>query len=192
MYSCTDVDNAVHIFTEKLTNILDKMAPVRKFQTRAKYAPWISQEVKNKIKIRDAAQEKASKSGSLEDWEAYKRKRNDVTYLLKKEKQSWQSKKLENCEEKQDSGKLWKNVLGWLNWSSTSSPTRLLSQGLLVSSPNKMANIQNEYYVHKVLSIRDNLPQPQIDPLFTLRQKMEGIQTSFSLYQGLHQQKLTK
>ena len=88
---------------------------------------------------------------------------------------------IENCEEKQDSGKLWKNVLCWLNWSTTSSPTRLLSQGQLVSSPNKMANIQNEYYVQKVLNIRNNLPQPKIDPLSTLRQKMQGVGTVFSL-----------
>ena len=54
------------------------MAPVRKFQTRVKYAPWISQDIKNKIKNRDAAQEKASKTGFISDWEVYKKKRNEV------------------------------------------------------------------------------------------------------------------
>ena len=38
VYSCNDVDQAVDIFTRRLTDILDKMAPVRKFQIRTKYA----------------------------------------------------------------------------------------------------------------------------------------------------------
>ena len=35
---CNDVNQAVDIFTRRLTEILDKMAPVRKFQIRTKYA----------------------------------------------------------------------------------------------------------------------------------------------------------
>ena len=44
-----------------------------------------------------------------------------------------------------------------------------------------MVNLQNEYYVQKVCTIRNNLPQAQIDPLFTLKQKMQGMNTVFSL-----------
>ena len=38
VYSSNDVDQAVDIFTRKLTDILDIMAPVKKFQIRTKYA----------------------------------------------------------------------------------------------------------------------------------------------------------
>ena len=44
------------MFTEKLTAILDKMAPVKKFQVRTKYAAWISDSTNEKIKARDEAQ----------------------------------------------------------------------------------------------------------------------------------------
>ena len=36
VYACNDVDMAVEIFTKKLTDILDKMDPVKKFQIRKK------------------------------------------------------------------------------------------------------------------------------------------------------------
>ena len=42
VYSCQDVDQAVDILTSKLTELLDKMAPVKKFQVRTKYAAWVS------------------------------------------------------------------------------------------------------------------------------------------------------
>ena len=169
---------AVHLFTKKLTDILDRLAPVKKFQIQTKYAPWVSEETKVKIKQRDEAQELACMTRSMEDWAVYKMKRNEVTSLLKKEKLSWQKFKLNECEESQDTGKLWKNMLGWLNWSSSSSPTKLLCEGQIVSAPSKLANIQNQYYINKVKKIREELPQPRIDPLATLRKRMQGRATS--------------
>ena len=43
-----------------------------------------------------------------------------------------------------------------------------------------MANVQNEYYVNKVKTIRQDLPQARSDPLATLQQKMEGRTSIFS------------
>ena len=117
----------------------------------------------------------------LVDWVVYKRLRNDLTKVLHKEKLSWQKGKLDACEEAQDSGKLWKNVLGWLNWSSTSSPTKLLLDGDMVTSPNKMAEVQNQFYINKVREIRRNMPRQKNDPLSTVRQAVAGRDINFSI-----------
>ena len=98
--------------------------------------------------------------------------------FLRKRNFSWQKFKLNECEESQDTGKLWKNMLGWLNWSSSASPTKQLCEGQIVSAPSKLANIQNQYYINKVKKIREELPQPRIDPLATLRKRMQGRSTS--------------
>ena len=63
--------------------------------------------------------------------------------------------------------------MGWLNWSTTSSPTKLSQNGRLVTSPSEMAELQNQYYVDKVRTIRENMPAQQQDPLATLRQRMQ-------------------
>ena len=170
---------SVHIFTGKLTEILDRMAPVKKFQVRTKYAAWVSDNTKEKIKLRDAAQLTAANTQKKEDWDKYKRLRNDLTGLKKKEKLTWQQNNLEACEESGDSGKLWKNILGWLNWSSTSSPTKLSHNGRLVSSPSQMAELQNEYYINKVQTIRRDMPAQRKDPLSTLRLRMQGRSKPF-------------
>ena len=128
VYSSNDVDIAVDIFTAKLTEILDRMAPIKKFQIKTKYVPWLSPSTKDRMKARDQAQQSATASGLPEDWENYKLLRNEVTSLLRKDKSDWQQEKLASCEEGADTGKLWKNVLGWLIWSSTSSPTKLMNQ----------------------------------------------------------------
>ena len=128
---------AVDIFTNKLTVILDRMAPVKKFQIRTKYAAWVRDTTKLKMKSRDTAQQTATISGLNEDWEEFKQIRNMVTAQLRKDKLDWQQGKLDSCEQTSDTGKLWKNILGWLTWSSSSSPTKLLSQGNLETSPSR-------------------------------------------------------
>ena len=76
IYSCSDVDMAVDIFTRKLTDILDEMAPVKTFQMRTKYATWVSEATLNRMKDRNLAQQTASLTGSQEDWRLYKELRN--------------------------------------------------------------------------------------------------------------------
>ena len=181
VYSCQDVDLAVEKFTTKLTEILDIMAPVKTYQVRTKYAAWVSDSTKERIRERDAAQSKAAKTQLREDWNIFKKLRNDLAAVKKKEKFAWQQKKLESCEETGDHGQLWKRVLGWLSWSSTSSPTQLYQDGVVVTSPVKMAELQNKYYIDKVRTIRQNMPAQKNDPLNSLRQRMHGKSQPFSL-----------
>ena len=105
----------MYIFNKKLTEILDRMAPIRKFQIKKKYASWLTDTTKDKMKARDSAQQNASSSGLAQDWDEYKKLRNEVTSLHRKDKLEWQQKKLQSCEESSDIGKIWKNILGWLN-----------------------------------------------------------------------------
>ena len=102
MYACDDVDAAVEVFTKKLTAILDRMAPVKKFQVRSKYAAWLSEKTKSQIKDRDAAQQAASLSGLQEDWSTYKRLRNDLSKVVYKENLLWQQKKMKACKQIDD------------------------------------------------------------------------------------------
>ena len=44
LYMCENANDAVETFNHKITDILDGMAPVRTFQMRKNYCPWLSQE----------------------------------------------------------------------------------------------------------------------------------------------------
>ena len=43
----TDVNVAAELLVTKLTDVLDKMAPVRTIQTRTRYAPWVGESTKD-------------------------------------------------------------------------------------------------------------------------------------------------
>ena len=91
-----------------MTLILDKMAQVK---VRTKYAAWVSDNTKGKIKIRDAAQLTAATTQLEEDWNRYKSLRNELSGIKRKDKLAWQQQKVEACEDSGDCGKIWKNIL---------------------------------------------------------------------------------
>ena len=55
VYCCEDVNKAAELFTQILGDILDRHAPVKVFQTRTNFAPWLSDETKNIMKERERA-----------------------------------------------------------------------------------------------------------------------------------------
>ena len=62
LYMCEDADQAAQLLTNKLTDILDTMAPVRTIQVRSKYVPWLSDSTKEVLKERNNAQATAAQS----------------------------------------------------------------------------------------------------------------------------------
>ena len=93
------------------------MAPIKVFQVRTNFAPWLSLNTKDLMKQRDIAQRKANETNVDDDWRVYKGLRNRVNNILKTEKKNWQSEKLK--EASGDISKTWTSVKSWLvHWGS--------------------------------------------------------------------------
>ena len=155
------------------------MAPIKTFQTTSKFCPWLTEETKMMIVRRNQAQEELSENKNDVNLAKFKELRNKVTKQLRTDKLQWQKKKLNTCNN--DPGKLWKNILGWLNWCSSGSPSKLYHAGQIVTSPAKLANIMNNFFVIKIATIRQGLPPPTDDPLITLQYIMRDRTSIFSL-----------
>ena len=105
VYNCQDPNEAAKLLTDKLSVILDTLAPVKTIQVRNKYAPWLSQNTKELMKERNAAQETASKTRDLDDWRKYKSLRNQATSKMKQERMTWEKMKLDGSKNNPNS--LW-------------------------------------------------------------------------------------
>ena len=179
VYLCEDVDEAVHLMTNHLINILDRMAPMRTIQVRSNYNPYISKETLLLMKERDELQKKASESKDKDDWRKYKKLRNNVNNRLKYEECRGQKIKLDECGN--NSAKIWKNVKCILNWNSSGSPNQLFYKGLIRTKSQDIADSQNNYFIQKIEEIRTNMLPPLSDPLSLLRRLMMRRTCSFGL-----------
>ena len=95
LYMFVDLNQAAQILTEKLTSVLDLLAPVKTIQTRTRYVPWLTPETKTAMKGRDAVQVNAPVSQHADD----KNLRNTVTTRMRAEKSCWDKKKTGPCPE---------------------------------------------------------------------------------------------
>ena len=195
VYSCDNVDEATECLSNKLNSILDRadMAPVKVFQPRKHFAPWLSDDTKTLMTQRDSAQVRYNSSLRAEDWEPYRLLRNKVTMKLKNEKIMWSKANIERSEGEKDGRRIWKNVLGWLGWGkSTGGPSKLVDPltKQLETSTQKLADIMNQFYITKVKQIRAMLPNIG-DPLQILRRLTEGKTAKFS-FSAVHPNEINR
>ena len=186
---CFDCESAANIWTQKINEILDVMAPIRTFQIRTKYVPWMSQKTKDTIKERDQAQKKAAISNDPDDWKKYKQLRNKITNVCRNEKKKWRENKL--SEFGNDTSAIWKNVKNWLGWSSGGPPTKLMNNGNIFSKPKDLAKIMNNFFINKVKLLRRNLPRNAEDPLALVKRLMSNRRCNFS-FKCVHPDEIDK
>ena len=179
IYLSSDVNTAVQLLSDKITFILDTMAPMRTIQVRKKFAPWLSKVTLDLMKERDTLQKLAAETKCREDWQQFKSVRNRVNNRLKYEESSWQRAKLDECGN--NSKLVWKNVKGILNWKTSGSPSQLFYKGSLIQKPQELATAQNEFFIEKIEKIIENLPPPVSDPLSSLKSLMVDRSCSLAL-----------
>ena len=183
VYECEEVDEAVKLMTNKISKLLDQVAPVRTIQTRTRYAPWLSSETKAAMKARDTAQRNASLSQDPDDWRFYKNLRNTVTARMRLEKTCWEKGRLDH--EHNTPTKLWKNIKTWLNWKTAGTPSQLIQNGILINTPEGLATTMNRFFIDKVERLRQSIPASDMDPLHQLRETMSQRSCTFS-FRAVH------
>ena len=115
---------------------------MKTFQLKKNYNPWISKDTLNMMKERDRLHKIAGQHGTNENWDKYKRLRNQINNRLNYEEKQWQSLKLREC--KGDSKTTQKTLKSILNWNSNGSPTKLFHNGELRTKTKEIADCQNE------------------------------------------------
>ena len=112
VYSCQDVNIAVHLLTSKLSTALDKYAPVKTIQVRSRYAPWLSDRSKLIMGERDRAQQAAVYCQEPEMWRKYRNLRNTATRSMRDDRNLWEKNQLDNLQNTPTD--LWRNVKGFI------------------------------------------------------------------------------
>lgn len=76
------VDENWEYFSKSLNEKVNKNIPHKMSKTK-RHLPWISMNVKRRMRSRDRAYKKATRTGSQHHWAAYRRKRNATTTLIR-------------------------------------------------------------------------------------------------------------
>ena len=167
---CNNVDAATELLVEKLTQVLDSLAPIKTIQVRSNYVPGLSEETKMLQRDRNKAQEKAALSDDPEDWRQYRSLRNKTTAKVREDKRKWEEERF--CQDKNYSADIWKSVKGWLGWNTAGAPSQLFYEGRMITRPAGLAASMNSFFIKKVKDLRNKIPLSNFDPLKYMKEAM--------------------
>ena len=173
LFEQTNVNVACDLFSQPLVKILDEMAPLQKIQIRKSFTPWVSDDTKNIMKLRDETRTKAVNSSQEEDWILYRALRNKCTAEVVRDKNKYNTKKYETFEENNDVKNLYKHVKNQMGWLKSGPPTSIRLENGMERRPQSIANILNKFYQDKVKNLNMKLPVTNLDPLKVLRAALE-------------------
>ena len=173
------MNDATKILVDKISKVLDEMAPIKTIQTRTNYVPWLSEDTKDLQHERDDAQKKASHTDDPEDWRLFRSLRNLVTSRSRSDKAEWEQKKLDDKENTPTD--IWNCVKSWLGWGGGGTPTQLYSEGKMISSPAGLASTMNKLFLDKIKRLRNVIPAAVTDPLAKMKEAMANRRCSFQL-----------
>ena len=94
MYISLSISDSLQAFNRILTEFFDRHAPLATKRTNTNISPWLSVDLKHEIVYRDVLQRKFHKSKTTENYEKYKRQRYKVNNLIKRTRQNYNKKLL--------------------------------------------------------------------------------------------------
>ena len=102
---------------------------------------------------RDLLKEIAIASGSAEDYDKYKQKRNEVSTRLKNAEFNHHKSKFSDND--LEPGDVWKNAKQVLGTNRSSFPTQILAEGRLISKPLEIAKAVNKFFLEKIMKLKE-------------------------------------
>ena len=103
-----NVNDAYSNSIQKLTEVIDKVAPVKSKRIKRSSQKWFDREISEKLIIRDKRFKKYKKTKLHVDKEIYKRARYSAQNLIAKKKKDFFENKLKECISKPED--LWKAI----------------------------------------------------------------------------------
>ena len=164
VYNCKDADTAAEVFGRKFRYVLNIHAPWIRIQARKNFSPWLTDETKEMMKLRDdwndkfkdlstSTQGQPASPEEVEAWNQYKYYRNRINNRKKNEEKNFKSEKItENLDSAEQT---WKTAKMFMDWKTPGSPSQLEIDGKLVTKASLIAKHMNEFFTGKVKCIRD-------------------------------------
>ena len=143
------------MFVEKVSKVLDEVAPIKIVQRRKHFKNWMNEEVKVEIKKDDSLREKARVSKQVEDWAQYRTARNCCVKLLCQAKSDVFKIYTYSYNRKKTSKNMFRLTNEVLERKTGNSPQQIVQAGKLLRKPIDITNALIDFYNTKVKSSRN-------------------------------------
>ena len=143
----TTINISLNLLNENLTEIFNQRAKIIEKKVKGRKCPWIDNDIKKLMNVRDQVLRKARKAKSENDWSRYKILRNQCNNLLKRNRSQYNKNLIE--ENSLNPKKLWTCVKDVF-------PTKQRVSSQSSSKPKSKVMKFSEYFSTIVNSLKKN------------------------------------
>ena len=146
-------------FHNIITTILNKHAPVKKKTIRGNDKPFITKEIRKEIWKRSRLKNKANKFGLTSDYNKFKRQRNFVTLLVKRQKRNY----FNEIALTGDKNKFWKACKPYLSKKISVDNDRICikNNDVMITDEKEIAGLLNIYFANITKNLNLHPWKPQ-------------------------------
>ena len=164
--ACGNVEEAAKVFEERFKKILDIHAPIKTFQMRKHYSPYVSDETKALMIERNALKEQATTEGDKEAEKKFKKKGKEIKKALIEDEKKYYQK---DFGENMDISSAWRTAKVILGENNNLAPTAIKTTSEngeveMVTNPKRLANLFNNFFRRKIQLLREKTDQPPAIP----------------------------
>lgn len=105
------MDTRLEVFNRRLTEVFDRHAPIKTTQIRRKHKPYITDTIKDIIKLKKGAFNKYKRTGNAAHRDYYLDIKNYLSFAIRSEKKAYMAFELGKVQ--QNSKKLWNKINDW-------------------------------------------------------------------------------
>lgn len=155
--SSTEVELLSSNFTNTVIDVLNNHAPFRehKIFNNFKLNVWFSSEVIEKIMQRDMLYKEAKNCNEREVWEKYKRKRNEVTSLIRQETKNYYETQID--QNKHNGKAMWKVLKELINGKKHYNNKSIIFESSVLTEETKIADAFNIFFINSLDNIIDSI-----------------------------------
>ena len=172
-----NVNDICVAITKFLKEVVSECVPHKEVTIRPRDKPFMTGELRRKMRERDRAYKKAKKSRSENDWLRFCQQRNLVVDLLRQAKRDYYAKVYEVLSSKFTEPKKWLETLklacGWCTYKKV--PPLFVNNQFLFE-PLEKANALNTYFSSQWNIDEESEPLPELQPKTNL--KLENFEIS--------------
>ena len=145
-------------------SLIDSHFPIKSKRLRKQTHPWLDNSVLRMMRTRDKTHKKAIRTGLTEDWQKYRRLRNQVTSSNRKNRKANFKNKLQ--ENRANPEAYWNTLHQVLPSKYRSTKIeKLLIDGNQVNNKTAIANSLNQYFTTIASTLLANQPPPEPQPI---------------------------
>ena len=162
VYQCNDVNRSWAYFKKILVETFNRHAPEMSKRIKGRPCPWLTQDIRRELNDRDNALRKARCTKSTDDWNIYRRKRNQCTNHVKQAKNNYHKELL--TENQNNTKQFWNHIKKLLPTSNVKSkPTSNLHDHTTTTTcPKGKANMFCNYFADVAKNLKSK-SMPMID-----------------------------